>query len=141
MPHEVTIRVFLTPQVAKLQRDERLGDSVFCEVAGEVLRGELGVGEANLGGGLFKERVGRANKGKSDGYRMIVGYRTPNSERVLFAYGFPKSVASTLTPAGRKALTIVARDFIAADDKKVLALLKDGKVKEVKCDDGAEEAG
>lgn len=128
------MRVFLTPQVVDLATDERLSNQSFCKVAGEVVRGEIRNGEADLGAGLFKKRIGRNNQGKRDGLRMIVGYRDPKVNRVLFVFGFPKSAASTLTSDGHKALSTVARSFTEADDKKLADILEKEEVTEVVCD-------
>ena len=128
------VRVFLVQQVSKLARKERLPDAALCRAAREVLVGTLGAGEADLGGGLFKKRVARTGGGKSGGYRAIVAYRRPNTERVLFAYAFAKNAASTLTPQGHEALVRVADAFVAADDVQVAALLAAGDVREVGCD-------
>ena len=68
------------------------------------MRSGVGWGEANLGDGLFKKRLARPGGGKSGGYRAIVAYRVPGSERILFAYAFANNVASSLTPQGHAAL-------------------------------------
>jgi len=129
------VRVFLVPQVAKLVRRERLSDSALCRAAREVVAGTLGAGEADLGGGLFKKRLARPGHGKSGGYRVVVAYRRPGTERVLFAYGFAKNAASTLTPQGQAALAKVAEAFVTTDDGQVAALLAAGDVSEVACND------
>lgn len=99
----------MVPQVAKLLRKERLPDAALCKPAREVVAGILGVGEADLGGGLFKKRLARPGGGKSGGFRAIVAYRPPRADRVLVAYAFAKNAASTLTPQGHEALSKVAR--------------------------------
>lgn len=114
-------------------RKERLPDSALCQTAREVLAGTLGAGEADLGGGLFKKRVARSGGGKSGGLRMIVAYRQPRTERVLFTYAFAKNAASTLTPQGHEALVKVAVVFLATNDERVATLLASGDVTEVKC--------
>ena len=129
------MRVFLLPQVIKLVRKERLAHDLMCQAAREVVAGTLGAGEADLGNGLFKKRIARPGGGKRGGYRAIVAYRAPRTERVLFAYGFAKNVASTLTPQGHEALAKAAAAFIAADDQQVAALLGSGDLNEVVCDD------
>lgn len=127
------LRVFLTPQVARLARKERLADAAFCRVAEELVLGRLGSGEADLGGGLFKKRMARGNEGKSGGFRMIVAYRKPGTDRILFLYGFAKNAASTLAPDGEKALGIAAAAFIAGDAARLARLLAAGDVTEVMC--------
>ncbi len=124
----------MVPQVAKLLRKERLPDAVLCKPAREVLAGTLGAGEADLGAGLFKKRLARPGGGKSGGYRAIVTYRAPRTDRVLVAYAFAKNAASTLTPQGHEALSKVAQAFVAADDEQLAELLASQDVSEVACD-------
>jgi hypothetical protein len=128
------MKVFLVPQVARLMRKERLPEAALCRTAREVLAGRLGAGEADLGGGLFKKRVARPGSGKSGGYRMIVAYRPPRTERILFTYAFAKNAASTLTPQGHEALAKAAAAFLAADDEQVATLRASGDVSEGDCD-------
>ncbi len=64
---------------------------------------------------------------------MIVAYRQPRTERVLFTYAFAKNAASTLTPQGHEALAKVAEAFLTADDGQVATLLTLGDVSEVEC--------
>ena len=47
-----------------------------------------GLIDADLGGGLIKQRVARKGQGKSGGYRTILAYRS--GERAVFLYGFAK---------------------------------------------------
>jgi hypothetical protein len=45
--------------------------------------------DADLGGGLIKQRVARPGQGRSSGYRVIVAYL--RKERAVFLYGFSKN--------------------------------------------------
>jgi hypothetical protein len=130
------VRVFALPQVMRLLRKERLPDTLLCAAAREVLAGRLGMGEADLGGGLWKKRLARPGSGKSGGYRAIVAYRRPRSDRVLFAFVFAKNAAATLTPAGHEALAKSAGAFVGTTDAQLGALLEAGDVREVRCDGG-----
>ena len=124
----------MVPQVAKLLRKERLPDAALCKPAREVVTGTLGAGEADLGGGLFKKRLARPGGGKSGGFRAIVAYRSPRTDRVLVTYAFAKNAASTLTPQGHEALSKVAQAFMAANDEQVTELVASRDVSEVACD-------
>ncbi len=53
------------------------------------MRAESGLVEADLGGGLFEARVGRAGQGRRGGYRVLFAFRS--GERAVFLYGFAKS--------------------------------------------------
>ncbi len=128
----------MVPQVAKLLRKERLPDAVLCRPAREVLAGTFGAGEADLGSGLFKKRMARPGAGKSGGYRAIIAYRAPHSDRVLVAYAFAKNAASTLTPQGHEALSKIAQAFVVSGDEQLAELLASGDVSEVVCDGDGE---
>lgn len=132
------MRVFAVPQVSRFLRKERIPDAVLCPVAREVVQGRLAAGEADLGGGLYKKRLARPGSGKSGGYRVLIGYRAPRSDRVLFTFAFAKNTAATLTPAGHAALSKVAWGFIAATEVQVAALIEAGEVREIGCDGEAE---
>ena len=123
----------MVPQVAKLMRKERLPEAQLCQTAHEVVSSTFRAGEADLGGWLFKKRVARTGQGKSGGYRMIVAYRAPQTERVLFVYAFAKNAASTLTPQGREALAKAAGAFLKTNDVQVTALMASGDIREVYC--------
>lgn len=124
----------MVPQVAKLLRKERLPEAALCRPAREVLVGTLGTGEADLGAGLFKKRLARTGGGKSGGYRAIISYRPPRSDRVLVIYAFAKNAASTLTPQGHEALGKIAHSFVAVDDEQLAELLASRDLREVVCD-------
>lgn len=124
----------MVPQVCRLLRKERLPDAILCRAARDLVAGVLGAGEADLGGGLFKKRLARSGSGKRGGDRVIIAYRPPRTERVLFAYAFAKNAAATLTQQGHEALTKAAAAFLVADDRQVAALRTSGDVREIQCD-------
>ena len=128
----------MVPQVAKLLHKKRLSDATLCKPAREVVAGSLGAGEADLGGGLFKKRLARPGGGKSGGFRAVVAYRPPHTDRVLVAYAFAKNAASTLTPQGHEALSKVAQAFATANDEQLAELLASGDISEVTCHAGDE---
>ena len=80
------MRIFKTKGVARFVRRERISDRSLREA---IERAERGIIDADLGGGLIKQRVARSGQGRSGGYRMLVGYRM--RDRAVFLYGFAKS--------------------------------------------------
>ncbi len=123
----------MVPQVAKLLRKENCQMPFCANLLGRLWTGTLGAGEADLGGGLFKKRLARPGSGKSSGFRTIVAYRSPRTDRVLVTYAFAKNAASTLTPQGHEALSKVAQAFMAANDEQVAELVASRDVSEVTC--------
>jgi hypothetical protein len=54
-----------------------------------VERAEKGRIDADLGGGVLKQRLARKGQGKSGGFRAIVLHRA--AQRAFFVYGYGKS--------------------------------------------------
>jgi hypothetical protein len=87
--------------------------------------------DADLGGCLFKKRLARTGSGKRGGYRTIVGYKKPNSERIIFLYAFAKSDRANISGREEAALSLAAESFLAATDRQVDELLTSGSIWEV----------
>jgi hypothetical protein len=80
------VRVFMNAWFGKFARKERISNVALCEA---VSRAEAGLIDANLGGGVVKQRVARPGAGRSGGYRSLLFFRT--GARAVFAFGFAKS--------------------------------------------------
>ena len=66
------VSIFKTKWFTRFARKERLKDRSLAEA---IERAERGIIDADLGGGLIKQRVAREGQGRSGGYRMLVAYR------------------------------------------------------------------
>ncbi|MBF0520761.1 MAG: type II toxin-antitoxin system RelE/ParE family toxin [Nitrospirae bacterium] len=124
------MRVFKNKWFNRWMRHENILDAVLCHAAEEIATGKV---EANLGGCLFKKRLPRSEGGKRGGYRVVVGYRRPNTERIVFLYAFAKSDKANLSEREEAALSFVAESFVLASDKQVIELLAINSVWEVQC--------
>ena len=124
----ITVRVFKNKWFHRWARREGIADSVLLKAAEEILIGKV---EADLGGGLFKKRLARTGGGKRGGYRTIVGYIRPNSERIIFLYAFAKSEKANISGKEEAALSLVAEAFISATNEQVNQLLSEGSIWEV----------
>ncbi|WP_447415009.1 type II toxin-antitoxin system RelE/ParE family toxin, partial [Clostridium perfringens] len=60
------MRIFKTKWVARFVRRERISDADLKEA---IERAERGLIDADLGGGLIKQRVARPGQGRSGGFR------------------------------------------------------------------------
>ncbi|MBF0404522.1 type II toxin-antitoxin system RelE/ParE family toxin [Candidatus Magnetominusculus xianensis] len=126
------MRVFKNKWFNHWAHREGISDAVLCQAAEEISTGKV---EANLGGYLFKKRLTRAGAGKSGGYRVIVGYRRPNTERIVFLYAFAKSDRANISDRERTALSFVAEAFVSSVDEHIQELLAINSIWEVKCHD------
>jgi hypothetical protein len=80
------VRIYKTKWVERFARREKIADGDLAEA---VRRAGRDLIDADLGGGIIKQRVARAGQGRSGGYRMLLAYR--DSLRAVFLYGFAKS--------------------------------------------------
>ena len=85
------MRIFKTKVLARFTKRESIGDE---SLVAAIKAAERGLIDAELGGGLIKQRVARQGQGRSGGYRMIIAYRT--KERAFFLFGFAKSEQENL---------------------------------------------
>jgi hypothetical protein len=122
------MRVFKNRWFARWARSEKVPDFVLRQVAAEIVAGQV---EADLGGGVFKKRLPREGSGKRGGYRVLIGYKKPNVERIVFLYAFAKSARANISDKEQEALSLVAEAFVAATDEQVGLLLQEGSIVEV----------
>jgi hypothetical protein len=124
------LRVFKNAWFGRFARREKIKDAALKDA---VVRAEKGVIDADLGGGVLKQRIARAGQGKSGGYRSIILFR--KGERAFFVYGFAKSNQDSLGPDETAAFKKSAKAFFALSEKQLDALLKEAALTEVTYED------
>jgi hypothetical protein len=122
------MRVFKNKWFAWWVRTENVPDSALLRAAQEIVAGRV---EADLGSCLFKKRLTREGSGKRSGYRVVIGYKKPNSDRIVFLYAFAKNARANISDKEREALSLVAEAFVAATDVQVSLLLQERSIVEV----------
>ena len=121
------MRVFKIRWFARFARNERIDDDSLSEA---IARASRGLVDADLGGGLIKQRVARQGRGRSGGYRMIIAFRL--KKRAVFLYGFAKNERDNIEPDELEELRLVARAWLEATTERIEAALKDGALLEVR---------
>ena len=122
------MRVYKTKPFARFQRRERISDETLCTA---VFDAEAGLIEANLGGGLIKQRVARLRAGKRGGFRTVIAYR--KGTRAFFLLGFPKSARANIDDDELAALRRRAAGLLAAADQALDRMIADEDLTEVDC--------
>ena len=122
------MRVFKNKWFARWARTENVPDSALLRAAAEAVAGQV---EADLGGGLFEKRLAREGSGTRRGYRVLIGYKRPNTDRIVFLYAFAKNARANISDKEREALSLVAEAFVSATNAQVSLLLKEGSIVEV----------
>jgi hypothetical protein len=113
--------VFKTRWFERFARKERISDLVLVKA---LARAEKGQVDADLGGGVIKQRIARQGQGKSGGYRTIIFFR--RGERAVFAYGFAKSARANIDADEEKQFKEAARHVLRLTEKQIEELVKKG---------------
>ncbi|MDP2098163.1 MAG: type II toxin-antitoxin system RelE/ParE family toxin [Methylobacter sp.] len=92
-------------------------------------RAEQGQIDADLGGGVIKQRIARPGGGKSKGYRSIVLYR--KDDRAFFVFGFPKSEQDNIREDEEVQFKKMAKQVLALTDEHLQRLIDNGQFEEV----------
>lgn len=122
------MRVFKVPGFQRFQRKEGMSDETLCKAVRDAERGLI---DADLGGGLIKQRVARPGQGKRGSYRTIVAYRV--KKRAVFLFGFAKSRKADLDPDELDALVKRGAVWLGAPDAAIERAIATDELKEVDC--------
>jgi hypothetical protein len=90
------VHIFKTKALARFAKRERISDASLTVA---IENAERGLVDADLGGGVIKQRVARLGQGKSGGYRMLIGFRS--KRMAVFLFGFAKSALIVVPALGR----------------------------------------
>jgi hypothetical protein len=121
--------VYKTRWFDRWARREELAVSSLCAAVREMTNGLF---DADLGGGLFKKRIGRPGQGKSGGFRTLVA--TNKGNRWVFVYGFPKSERANIDKDEAEALKKLATHLLSLTAQAVTRATEAGELIEVDCD-------
>jgi hypothetical protein len=122
------MRVFKAKPFARFASREGIADEELCEA---VALAERGLIDADLGGGVIKQRLAREGQGKSGGFRSILLFR--RGLKAFFAYGFAKSERDNIRRDELKAFRKLAGEMLTLDDKALVAAMKNGTIMEIEC--------
>jgi hypothetical protein len=115
------------PKNSLVSRTSRaIADSALREA---IERADRGLIDANLGGGLIKQRVARLGQGRSGGYRTLIAFRS--KERSFFMYGFAKNERDNVSDQELAILRATAAVLMALDGDGIDAALKAKELQEV----------
>jgi hypothetical protein len=126
------MRVFKNKSFARFCRKARITDAVLCGAVDPASRGLI---DADLGGGVIKQRIARHGEGKSGGFRTIILFRI--CERALFVHGFAKNERDNIRDDELDAFKMLAAMMMAYDDEALDKAIENGTLTEVMCNDQA----
>ncbi|WP_246428379.1 type II toxin-antitoxin system RelE/ParE family toxin [Sphingobium yanoikuyae] len=127
-------RIFKNGWFERFARKERIADASLREA---VQRAESGLVDADLGGGVIKQRGARTGQGKSGGYRTLILFK--QGDRAIFAFGFAKSAQANISKADLALLRNAATEALEWSAEELDRLVVSGTLLEI--DDGNDGEG
>ena len=122
------MRVFVNKPFARFAGKADISRDVLC---GAVRRAEAGLIDADLGGGVIKQRIARPGQGRSGSYRTVVLFR--RAERAFFVYGYAKTEIADIAPDDLKGFRRLAALMLVLDDADLARVLATGTLTELDC--------
>jgi hypothetical protein len=86
--------------------------------------------DADLGGGVIKQRMARRGSGKAGGFRTIIVFRS--GDRAVFVHGFAKSDLENVRPDELAALKKLAAEILGFGPAQLARAVASGALLEVK---------
>ena len=124
------MRIFKSRWFEKFARKQDIADGILQEA---VERAERGLIDADLGGGVVKQRIAREGEGKSGGFRTVILFRT--GKRAIFVFGFAKSDRANLSAGDLQAFRMAAKIVLTLSDAAIETETKAGRLIEVSYDE------
>ncbi len=124
------MRVFKTKWFARFARRQGIEDAELCAA---VARAEKGLIDADLGGGVIKQRIARPGEGRSGGFRSIVLFRS--GDKAFFVYGFAKGARGNVRRDELTGFRELADQMFGYDDAALAKALRGSAIVEVQGDD------
>jgi hypothetical protein len=93
-------------------------------------RADRGLVDADLGGGLIKQRVARDGGGRSGGYRTIIAFRS--QELAVFLYCFAKQDQENVTSRELAKFRDLGRGLLARTTGDLMQMVGEGELDELR---------
>ncbi len=120
------MRIFRNQSFTRFAKKAALDDVALRKAIDDAERGLI---DAQLGGGVIKQRVARAGEGKSGGFRAIILYKA--TALAFFVHGFAKKDRDNIGGDELAALKLLASQMLSYDDQSIANAVESGTLIEV----------
>ncbi|MFT4114358.1 type II toxin-antitoxin system RelE/ParE family toxin [Silvibacterium sp.] len=120
------LAVYKSKAFARFQKKARISDADLVQAARNAERGVI---DADLGGGVIKQRIARGGEGKSGGSRSIVLFR--QGSRLVYVYGFEKKDRANIRFDELEAFRELARVILGYSEAEIGQRVKDGALLQI----------
>lgn len=124
------MRIFKNKAFTRFARKSGIDDASLCKAVADAGRGLI---DADLGGGVIKQRVARSGGGKSGGFRTLILFRV--GSLAFFVHGFAKNELANIDDDELAALRKLASVMLAYDEAALRRALANKTLIEVVCNE------
>lgn len=120
------MRIFKNQWIEKFVKKHKISDSELLEA---VERADNGLIDADLGGGVIKQRIARQGQGRSGGYRSLIFFR--HGEWAFFMTAFAKNDRENITDKELAELKKAAAIILAMTETDIEQAKSNGTFTEI----------
>lgn len=124
------MRVFKARLFSRWADKEGISDEALSQAIEELAGGLV---DADLGGHVYKKRVGLHGRGKRGGVRTLIAFRL--EEKAFFLLGFAKNERENIDTKELKALRLLAGQLLSYTDAALNKAIRAGELIEVMSDE------
>lgn len=128
------MRIYKNKPFARFARRSGISDVELCKAVRDA---NLGLIDADLGGGVIKQRIARRGAGKSGGFRTLILFRV--RELAIFVHGFAKNDLGNIRQDEFEVFREAASLMLLWKDAELGIAVNSGALIEVKCNGKSEK--
>lgn len=118
--------VYKNKSFSRFAKKAHITDSDLWKAAEAANKGVI---DADLGGRVIKQRIARADEGKSGGSRSIILFR--KDDRAVYVYGFEKKDLANIRPDELEAFRELAKVILGYTQAEIENMVKRGALVKV----------
>ena len=122
------MRVFKSRPFTRFAIKSGISDTALCKA---VMDAEQGLIDADLGGGVIKQRVARKGQGKSGGFRTMILFKA--GTRAFFIHGFAKNERDNINDDELTAFKKLAEKMLNYKDTELTEAVNKNTLTEITC--------
>lgn len=112
------MRIFKYKTFEKWAKKQSMSNDDLKKAIAEIQKGLI---DANLGGNVYKKRIGLHDKGKRSSHRTIILMKI--QDKAIFAHGFAKGEKGNITKNELEGFKVMAKAFLSLNDDQINILI------------------
>ena len=122
----LNMRVFKYKTFVKWAKKQGMTDDDLKKAIAEI---QIGLIDANLGGDVYKKRIGIHGRGKRSSHRTIILMKI--GDKAIFAHGFSKGEKDNIAKNELEGFRVMAEAFLCLNDEQLAVLIDKQSLVEV----------